>query len=78
MEGGGGTYKYHVHAKSTLAGIQKTFTTIEEYEGIPEWLVRDLGIEEALQIKIKGTLAHNNQSYLQWFSLSEEGRNKTM
>ena len=36
-----------------------------------ERLVRDLAIEEALQIEIKYTLAHNNKSYVQWCDLSD-------
>ena len=41
-----------------------------------ERLVRDLAIEEALQIKIKATLSHNNQSHFKWFALSDEKINK--
>ena len=41
-----------------------------------ERLIRDLAIEESLQIKIKATLAHNNQSYVPWCDLSDEERNK--
>ena len=41
-----------------------------------EWMVRDLVIEEAPQIKIKDTLSHSNQSYVQWCDLSDEKRNK--
>ena len=49
-------------AESTLAGIQeKTFTKIEANAGMPERLVIDLAIEEALQEEIKDTLEHNNQ-----------------
>ena len=35
---------------------EKTFTKIEAYAGMEERLVRDLGIEEALQDEIKYTL----------------------
>ena len=42
-----------------------------------EWLVRDLAIEEALQEEIKHTLEHNNQSYGEWCSQTEEGKNNT-
>ena len=41
-----------------------------------EQLVRNLLIEEALQDKIKDTLEHNNQSYVDWFALSDKGKNK--
>ena len=41
-----------------------------------EPLVRDLEIEEALQIEIKATLEHNNQSYVQWCALSDEEINQ--
>ena len=41
-----------------------------------ERLVRDLAIEEALQDKIKDTLEHNNQSYVDWRALSDKGKNK--
>ena len=41
-----------------------------------EQLVRDLSIEQALKIKIKATLVHNNQSYVQWCDISGEERNK--
>ena len=41
-----------------------------------ERLVRDLAIEEDPQIEIQSTLSHNNQSYVQWYSLSDEDRNK--
>ena len=38
--------------ESTLAGIQIFFTKIEAYAGMVERLMRDLEIEEALQIEI--------------------------
>ena len=41
-----------------------------------EQLVRDFLIEAALQIKIKATLAHNNQSYVQFCASSYYDRNK--
>ena len=37
---------------------KKTFTKIEAYAGMSEWLVRDLAMEEALQGEIKGTPKH--------------------
>ena len=43
---------------------KKTFTKIEAYAGMAERLVRCLAIEEALLDKIKDTLEHNNQSYV--------------
>ena len=63
---------------STLAGIlEKTFTKIEAYAGMSEPLVRDLTIEEALQEKIKNTLEHNNQSYVEWCAQIDKGKNNT-
>ena len=57
-------------AESTLAGIrEKTFTKIEANAGMPERLVRDLAIEEALQDEIKHILKHNNKSYGDWCAL---------
>ena len=44
--------------------------------GMAERLVRDLAIEESLQIEIKTTLVHNNQSYVQWCDISDEKINK--
>ena len=41
-------------------GFEKTFTKIEKYAGMVERLVRDLAIEEALQIEKNPTPAHNN------------------
>ena len=42
------------NSESTLAGIWgKTFTKIEAHAGMTEQLVRDLAIEEALQVEIK-------------------------
>ena len=52
----------------------KTFTKIEAYAGMAEWLVRDLAIEEALQDKIKDTPEHNNQSHVNWCALSDKGK----
>ena len=64
--GGGVIHKPLGHAKSTLEGILKTpLTKIEAHEGMSERLVRDLYIEDALQILIKAKLSHNNQSYVQ-------------
>ena len=40
------------HAKSTLTGIRKNNTKVESHEGIAEWIVRDLGIKDSLQIEI--------------------------
>ena len=39
-------------------------------------LVRDLAIEEALQMEIKSTLSHNSKLYVQWCALSDEEINK--
>ena len=41
------------HDKYSLYGIKKTFTKVEAHAGMEERLVRDLQIEEDLQIKIK-------------------------
>ena len=41
-----------------------------------ERLVRDLAIEEAIQIEIKPTLTHNNQLYVQWCAISDDKINK--
>ena len=53
-----------------LKGFEKTFTQIEAHAVMAERLVRDLAIEEALQIEIKDTLSHNKQYYVQCFDLS--------
>ena len=37
-----------------------------------EQLVKDLAIEEDLQIKLKYTQAHNNKSYVRWCAISDE------
>ena len=37
--------------------------------------MRDLAIEEALQEKIKHTLEHNNQSYGEWCTQTDKGKN---
>ena len=36
----------------------ETFTKIEKHAGMADRLVRDLAIKEAIQTKIKATLAH--------------------
>ena len=41
-----------------------------------ERLVRDLVIEEALNTKIKETLEHKNQLYVDGCALSDEGKKK--
>ena len=41
-----------------------------------EHLVRELTIEEAFQIEIQATIAHNNKSSVKWCALSYEERNK--
>ena len=46
--------------------FRKNFHNIGKHSGIAEWLVRDLAIEDDTQIKIKATLAYNNQSYVKW------------
>ena len=62
--------------ESTLAGIlEKNFTKIEANAGMPERLVRDLAIEEALQEEINDTLEHKNQSYGEWCSQTDKGKN---
>ena len=60
-----------------MSGIpkKKKFTKIEAYAGMAERLVRDLAIEEALQDKIKDTLEHNNQSYVDCCALSYKEKN---
>ena len=45
------------------------FTKIEAHAGMAERLVRDLDIEEALQLEIKATLEHRNQAYVKWCDL---------
>ena len=64
--GGEITPKALGHAKPTLVGIQMFFTKIEKYAGMAKRLARDLAIEKALQIEIKATQAHTNQSYMKW------------
>ena len=49
------------HAKYSLAGLI-FFTRIESHADMYERIVRDLEIKEALQMEIKSTPAHNNQS----------------
>ena len=39
-------------------------------------MVRDLAVEEALRDEIKDTLEHNNQSYVNWWDLSDKEKNK--
>ena len=51
-------------------GFETKFIKIEAYAGMAERLVKDLEIEEALQTEIKETLEHNNQSYVDWCSVS--------
>ena len=41
-----------------------------------ERMMRDVAIEEALKIKIRATLEHNNQSFVQCCDRSDEERNK--
>ena len=65
------------NAKSALAGIRKAFKKIEKHAGMTKRLVRDIAIEEGFQIKIKDTLAHNNQFYVKWYALADEDINKT-
>ena len=49
--GGGRIYKYLGYDKSSFKGIQReTFKKIEEHADIAYQMVRDLAIEEALQI----------------------------
>ena len=60
-----------------MEGIpKKTFPNIEAEAGMAERLVRYLAIEQALQEEIKDTLEHNNQSYGEWCSLSDEDKKK--
>ena len=56
--------------------LNTILTRIEAHTGMAERLVRDLLIEEALQIKIKDTIQQNNQSYLKWCNIPDEERNK--
>ena len=50
--------------------LEKTFTLIEVHSDMAERLVGDLEILEYLQIEIKSAISKNNQSYVQWCSLS--------
>ena len=54
---------------------KKTFTKIEAHAGMSERLVRDLVIEEALQEEIKDTLERKYQSYGEWCSQIDKGKN---
>ena len=56
-----------------MAGIRKKpFKQIESHTGMDERLVKDLAIEEALQIELKATLSHKNQSSMQRCALSDK------
>ena len=52
-------------------GLKKTLTKTEAHSGMAQRPVRDLAIEEALQIETQSTLAHKNQSYVKWYALSD-------
>ena len=56
--------------------LKKTFTKNKARSGTAKRLMRDLAIEESLQIEIKYTLAHNNQSYVQCSVTSNKEINK--
>ena len=69
----GRIYKYIWRDKFSLAGIRKKpFKQIESHTGMDERLVKDLAIEEALQIELKATLSHKNQSSVQRCALSDK------
>ena len=55
---------------------KKAFTSTEAHPGTEERLLRDLAIEEAIQIEIKDTPSHKNKSYVKWCDISDEERNK--
>ena len=76
MRGRGVIHKDLGHAKYSLGGFQKTFTKLEAHAGMYERMVRYLSIEEDLQMEIKTTISHKNQSFGQWCFLSYEVRNK--
>ena len=61
----------------TLEGIQgkNIHSNFETHAGIAKRLARDLEIEEALQEEIKHTLEHNNNSYGDWWDLSDKDKN---
>ena len=42
-----------------------------------EWLMRDLAIEEDIQMEMKSTIAHNKQPYVKYCALTYEETNKT-
>ena len=53
-----------------------TLAKIEAHAGMAERLVRYSAIKRCIKIRIKDTLAHNNQLYVKWCALSDEERNK--
>ena len=73
---GGGSTNLFVMLNLPWQIFKKTFTKIEAYAGMAEWMVRDLAIDEALQDEIKETLEHNNESYVDWCALSDKEKNK--
>ena len=66
------TSKYIGNYTSSLAGLKRTLKKIEANSGMTEWLMIDLAIAEALQMEIKYTISHNNQSCLKLWYLSYE------
>ena len=56
---------------------KKTFTKIGIHAGMAKRMVRDLGIEEALQEEIKETIEHNNQSYDEWCAQTDKEKKNT-
>ena len=53
---GGGSTNLFVMLNLPWQRFKKTFTKIEAYAGMEEWMVRDLAIDEALQDEIKDIL----------------------
>ena len=45
----------------TWQGLKENFTKIEANSGMYDLTMRDLAIEEALQMEIRATLSHKNQ-----------------
>ena len=52
--------------------VRKKPSKIEVYAGMAKPMVRDLAIKETIQEKIKDTLKHNNQSYVEWCAQTDK------
>ena len=57
--------------------LENAESTLAEYAGMADQLVRYLAIEEALQDEIKYTLEHNNQSYGEWCAQTDKEKIST-